>query len=281
MSTIEFRVAFILDDFAKKAASEITKLFESNFAAYIEELNKKQRHIDQLTKTLEAYRGTINSDDGHGVEYEAHSWVKLEPEELDNATTALIPARNQKLEPEELDNATTALIPEDPGDFTRSESDFGALEFEPGMLVSSQTQTSQLEDIMSSVPGRSKTESLGSDASGIEPSGYEETPHTKTNRGRRGGKTKKSTGLQHICNLCHKRFSRATALVRHRFDHKQEGLQVCCWCGAVFPGKSQLMVHMRSHTGKKAFYCDWCAKAYDTKATLKVHMRRCHGSNLK
>lgn len=61
MSTIEFRVAFILDDFAKKAASEITKLFESNFAAYIEELNKKQRHIDQLTKTLEAYRGEFDT----------------------------------------------------------------------------------------------------------------------------------------------------------------------------------------------------------------------------
>lgn len=52
MSAVESHVAFILDDLAKRAVAEIMKLFDNTFAAFIEELNKKQNDIDRLTKTL-------------------------------------------------------------------------------------------------------------------------------------------------------------------------------------------------------------------------------------
>lgn len=51
---MQSHVAFILDDLAKKAVAEIITLFDNTFAAFIEELCKKQNEIDQLKKKFES-----------------------------------------------------------------------------------------------------------------------------------------------------------------------------------------------------------------------------------
>ncbi|XP_062379993.1 zinc finger protein 629-like [Sardina pilchardus] len=52
MSTIQSHVALILDDLSKKAVAEIMRLFDNTFAAFLEELSKKQNEIDHLKKKL-------------------------------------------------------------------------------------------------------------------------------------------------------------------------------------------------------------------------------------
>lgn len=58
---MQSHVAFILDDLAKKAVSEIITLFDNTFAAFIEELCKKQNEIDQLKKKLESPADDVNT----------------------------------------------------------------------------------------------------------------------------------------------------------------------------------------------------------------------------
>lgn len=61
MSAVQSHVSFILDDLAKKAVAEIISLFDNTFAAFIEELCKKQNEIDQLKKKLESSSDDVNT----------------------------------------------------------------------------------------------------------------------------------------------------------------------------------------------------------------------------
>ncbi|GLH03931.1 hypothetical protein R5R35_011797 [Gryllus longicercus] len=75
------------------------------------------------------------------------------------------------------------------------------------------------------------------------------------------------------CELCHKAFSSAYNLERHRRIHRGEKPYKCQTCSAVFGDTWLLKRHERTHTGERPYRCDVCGEAFIESSKLKRHSR--------
>ena len=89
----------------------------------------------------------------------------------------------------------------------------------------------------------------------------------------------------HACDLCPKRFTRASNLRSHQLSHKNEKPFACTLCGTTFVRKSDRERHQKTHSGVKKFVCrgdlrqgmpraTWgCGKGFPRADALASHLR--------
>ena len=73
------------------------------------------------------------------------------------------------------------------------------------------------------------------------------------------------------CNVCGRKFNKASNLKRHAKIHAGEHLFQCDVCERTFTQNGKLTEHKKTHTGERPFQCDVCEKKFIQKVKLTEH----------
>lgn len=77
--------------------------------------------------------------------------------------------------------------------------------------------------------------------------------------------------LEHICNVCGKRFGSIAKHRDHQTVHSGERNFICPHDGLAFKTKDNLNQHLKTHANVR-FGCDHCGKLLKSRTTLNRHM---------
>ena len=78
------------------------------------------------------------------------------------------------------------------------------------------------------------------------------------------------------CNICSKRFSLLSNLIKHKREHNNTDLLIKCeYCNKIFLKFDDLMSHYYLHIDNTLFKCDICNIQFCQSEKLKKHKLRC------
>ena len=88
------------------------------------------------------------------------------------------------------------------------------------------------------------------------------------------------TGMKlYSCDVCEKRFTRATSLERHKTIHTGDRLHTCGICGKDYARADVLVNHMLNHarkmvhTPQRGRHCDVCGKFCGNPGGFQMHRK--------
>ncbi|XP_076151953.1 uncharacterized protein LOC143135115 [Alosa pseudoharengus] len=306
MSTVQSHVALILDDLAKKAVAEIITLFDNTFAAFIEELCKKQNEIDHLKKKLVSPQdvntaGNIVHEKPSVLSYgefsvnlqTSNEQTDLEPKSSSTVVTQWdFPDEQQydfegvnddsetsPLTEEEVDDTAT-VYSRDPVDCTRSEygdGEFGELEFE--LKAAEVDRLTEEAESGTMVLRHSPTSNI-----------HHHNANSSIPRKKKVGRPRKSPKIgvgrpRKLPKIAVAETTETTIAetqeveripakdIRRRRKVKVTSTMTCPECKQVFYRPKDFIKHRFSHKQKQLLTCEWCGITFPFQSQMQNHIR--------